>query len=76
MKEQPNALRLANWLDGAYEGEAQDAAAELRRLHGLNVELLEALQNALIVMQTYCDPDFEQSTISQSRATIAKAEGE
>ena len=33
MSDKTQALRLAEWLDGAYEGDAQDAAAELRRLH-------------------------------------------
>jgi hypothetical protein len=39
MADQPTALRLAEWLDSAYEGEAQDAAAELRRLHAENERL-------------------------------------
>ncbi len=50
--KQPEALRLAAWLDGAYEGDAQDAAAELRRQHALILEMREALKsvNAAIYM--------------------------
>ncbi len=46
MSEQPEALRLADWLDA----DACDlqpprlAAAELRRLHIVNAKLLEALK--------------------------------
>jgi hypothetical protein len=43
MADQPTALRLAEWLDSAYEGEAQDAAAELRRLVAENELLASAL---------------------------------
>jgi hypothetical protein len=47
---QPKALRLADWLDA----DACDlqtprlAAAELRRLHAVNAELLEALKNTTV----------------------------
>ena len=47
--EQPNALRLAKWLDAMpSSGYAlpNQAAAELRRLHEVNQELLEALKLA------------------------------
>jgi hypothetical protein len=47
MSKQPEALRLADWCDahssGVYRPSAE-AAAELRRLHALNVELVEALR--------------------------------
>ena len=49
MSEQPNALRLAKWLDAMpSSGYAlpNQAAAELRRLHEVNQELLEALKLA------------------------------
>jgi len=39
------ALRLAEWLDSAYEGEAQDAAAELRRLVAENERLHQINQS-------------------------------
>ena len=49
MNEQPEALRLADNLDylveiGDYAGTATDAAAELRRLHALNQELLRLVK--------------------------------
>ena len=49
MSEQPEALRLAKWLDAMpSSGYAltNQAAAELRRLHEVNRELLEALKLA------------------------------
>ena len=45
MGDQPEALRLAEWLDSAYEGEAQDAAAELRRLVAENERLHQINQS-------------------------------
>ena len=44
--KQPEALRLANALEWPFSGPAplKEAAAELRRLHALNQELLEALK--------------------------------
>lgn len=46
MSTQPEALRLADSLDNYAEPHNcnEDAAAELRRLHTANVELLEALK--------------------------------
>lgn len=44
MKEQPYALRLAEDLDEASDPLSVDAADELRRLHSLNAELVEALE--------------------------------
>jgi hypothetical protein len=68
--DKPKALRLAEWLDSAYEGEAQDAAAELRRLHAVNQELLEALKPLVH------DADVLGWDTQQAHATIAKAEGQ
>jgi hypothetical protein len=45
MPDKPEALRLAEWLDSAYEGEAQDAAAELRRLVAENERLHQINQS-------------------------------
>tara|TARA_R110000823_G_scaffold302445_1_gene423671 strand:+ start:536 stop:772 length:237 start_codon:yes stop_codon:yes gene_type:complete len=46
MTTQPEALRLAHWLerDGANCQQHLDAADELRRLHLVNQELLAALK--------------------------------
>jgi len=52
MNTQPEALRLAELLDGTHvvsastNSRCEQAAAELRRLHALNAELLEALKLA------------------------------
>lgn len=40
-------LRLAAWLDSAYEGDAQDAAAELRRQHA-ELEKIQAERSATL----------------------------
>ena len=69
--QQPEALRLAHWLerDGANCQQHLDAAAELRRLHEVNQELLAALKEIL---------DGEGKSFrelcEQARAAIAKAE--
>ena len=46
MTTQPEALRLADFLDDQYDPShnLEEAAAELRRLHALNGELLGALR--------------------------------
>ena len=46
MSEQSTALRIAEWFEGGYGGCESEAAAELRRLHEVNQELLEALKLA------------------------------
>ena len=79
MNTQSEALQLAEWLDGAYEGDAQEAAAELRRLHEANQELLEALKSfdgsfALDQWDEAVMPSKEWD--SRRRAAIAKATGE
>ncbi len=72
MSEQPEALRLAQELD-AYHTMAchKQAAAELRRLHSVNAELLEALRTALDASWNGPMPDHARD---KARATIAKAE--
>ena len=53
MSTQPEALRLADSLE-AYEKNPvhlMKAAAELRRLHEVNAELVEALKRALLRME-------------------------
>jgi hypothetical protein len=46
MSEQPTALRLADALISPHAGpwDNLEAAAELRRLHSVNAQLLEALE--------------------------------
>ena len=58
---QPEALIFADWLEGSKDTINREAAKELRRLHKVNQELLEALKEAWSVM-------------AQAKAAIAKAE--
>ena len=73
------ALKLANALDKyRTPPEAAQAAAELRRLHEVNQELLEALKDAtegLEIASAGGGVDF-YAYAKTSRAAIAKAEGE
>lgn len=64
----PEALRLADELDAApYSSQCTNAAAaELRRLHAVNQELLEALK----------DMNARYGLTDLAREAIAKAEGE
>ena len=83
--QQPEALRLADVFEkegyAVFTNDMQKAAAELRRLHALNAELLEALGDCLGDLRylasardsDYARPD--QLTIDKARAAIAKAEG-
>ena len=68
---QPEALALADILDRRVLQAHADAAAELRRLHESNTELLAALKEIL---------DGESKSFrelcEQARAAINKAEGE
>jgi len=75
MTEKSEALRLANELGGVSDALADEAAAELRRLHAVNQELLEALKDTLQLLEVYCE-DFEEGTRKQARAAITKAEAE
>jgi len=65
--KQPEALRLAEQLDGACNGPLDfkhKAAAELRRLHEVNAELVEAVKAALSDDQPY---------IERCKAALVKA---
>ena len=82
MTQQPEALRLAEvapYLEGGERGQwIISAAAELRRLHEVNQELLEALKDAtegLEIASAGGGVDF-YAYAKTSRAAIAKAEGE
>jgi hypothetical protein len=89
MTEKTEALRLADELDGIpladmTEALADDAAAELRRLHALNGELLEALRwierrcPAQLLLQDLHRIHMEAAHDAGAcaRAAIAAAEGE
>jgi len=79
MTKQPEALRLAEWLETSpYHHDKVTVATELRRLHEVNADLLEALKG----IDAFCDEDM-QHRVQTSReydiktlaqAAISKAE--
>ncbi len=74
---QPEALRLADAIGegGFYSREDQyKAAAELRRLHSVNEQLLEALEEFVAEFEG-CYADAEPAMV-KARAAIAAAKGE
>jgi hypothetical protein len=79
---QPEALRLADTLEKHLGGNtATQAAAELRRLHAVNQELLAALKLAEPLLQAMLNnivrylPQYEKMpALDQVRAAIAKGE--
>ena len=73
MSEKPEALRLAEHLERFRSfPDDQAAAAELRRLHAVNQELLEALQS---VLDNCLDSEGLCAAHAKARAAIAKAKG-
>jgi hypothetical protein len=79
MSKQPEALRLADvagWATGTPSW-ALEAASELRRLHSVNADLLEALQ---IFAEFSSSEEFIKIVVrtmhvKRARAAIAKATG-
>jgi hypothetical protein len=74
MTEQPTALYLAEILQSEPGAVADAASAELRRLHAVNQELLDALKQMLEVWEE--DPAYGATHADKARAAIARAEGE
>lgn len=83
--KQPKALRLAESLDlystgDKHQRDVEQAAAELRRLHQVNAELVEELKNIANANPSKWDAEvrdqFQQWAQNRARATIAKATGE
>ena len=76
--QQPEALRLAE-IPSDYSGftivETQQAQAELRRLHALNAELLEALRAVDVLFGHLAKDSTQKVWIDNARSAIAKAEG-
>ena len=72
VNEQPEALRLAEWIEGdmTCQGDAE-IAAELRRLHESNQELLAALQ---AFVKTDAPDQIKSSIWKQAYTAINKAE--
>ena len=78
MNTQPEALRLAAQLEDPVNAKLHLApyiAAELRRLHALNQELLEALKDMLDNHEDACT-GYGEGAADKARAAIAKATGE
>ena len=84
MSTQPEALQLADLLCGIDVGGLKNAwlnkaAAELRRLHAENAELIQELRNIASANPREWDEEmrdqFQQWAQSRARHTIAKAEG-
>ena len=73
MTTQPEALRLADILQHKLPSIEclEVAAAELRRLHGVNQELLAALKE---VYDNLIHSDDGQEAMMKARAAIAKVE--
>jgi predicted metallo-beta-lactamase superfamily hydrolase len=71
MTTQPEALRLAEELD--WQTHWKPHAAEMRRLHAVNQELLEALKDAASCVQSNYLPDKMGHDWDD---VIAKAEGQ
>lgn len=98
MSKQPEALRLADAMDAVNKNNAdsllvqmaaRSASAELRRLHAINAELVEALKECVEdseqavsdYLQKY-GPNYRperltamSETVAKARSAIAKAEG-
>ncbi len=81
MTTQPNAIKLANELDLCAavrvfsKPDIEQAAAELRRLHKVNQELLKALKDIASTLWVE-NVDKPQRASKVAGAAIAKAEGE
>jgi hypothetical protein len=83
MNTQPEALRLADELNAVSETGAdpdviQESATELRRLHSVNADLLEALKISLDAFEDLSKNHGISyiTEIVDARAAIAKATGE
>ena len=77
--KQPEALRLADGLEqgfqtGSISAQLDQAAAELRRLHEVNAELLEALRMADAAL---AGANMDMKAVEKKvKAALAKATGE
>jgi hypothetical protein len=76
--KQPEALELAELFDrgGTTNALHRAAAAELRRLHSLNQELVEALEEMVSQFDQFNLLSCEELAIKKARAALAKARGE
>jgi hypothetical protein len=71
MSKQPEALILADWCDANSSGiyrKSSEAAAELRRLHAVNGELLAACKSALYLLKGREHDQFLRAAITKAEA--------
>jgi len=79
MDKQDKALRLAMSLESwSYDEilrptEAWEIAAELRRLHAVNVELVDALEAAVAYFDAPGEGCFSDASLAKARAALAAA---
>ena len=79
--EQPEALRLADLIDSDFDPDwmteegFDQIAAELRRLHSVNADLLAAL-NTMLTHMSMDEDEWNKVTFDKARAAIAKATGD
>lgn len=81
LKTQPEALRLAEigqWLEGGSKAKwSMDVCEELRRLHAVNAELLQALKDARWRIANLVGPNgaqgLDRTALDKIDAAIAKA---
>ncbi len=77
MSKQPEALWIASKLDSVDTKLCDEAAAELRRKHPINTELLEALNECVRLLE-FLEPEVSggyspDGALNKARATIRKA---
>ncbi len=81
MTKQPLALWLAERLDlystgDEHQRDVEQAAAELRRLHEVNAELMQIFKRIRFEQCFVCECGIEDATWELIEANIAKATGE
>jgi hypothetical protein len=76
MTTQPEALRLADWIqnDAWFCPQCDDLAAELRRLHSSSLTLREELKTLLAIYQDPTRP-FSAVAVRSAAKAIKRAEG-
>ncbi len=75
MTTQPEALRLADMIEACWAPGSYPAAAELRRLHESNQELLWFVKDFVNIIEKHGSIEGSEKTITAiARAAIAKAE--
>jgi hypothetical protein len=75
MNTQPKALQLADELDGTVKTGYWEAAAEIRRLHSVNAELLDALSKYITAgVGNSTDFAIQREAFFLAKDAIAKAQ--